>query len=198
MNKAPTTAVDLHPLVSQRWSPRSLDEQATIDDHDVTALLEAARWAPSANNSQPWRLAVVKREDREFATVVSGLAGFNREWAPRASAFLVVGAESLDEEGRERKWAEYDTGIAAGLVTMQAHALGWHVHQMGGFSPDSIRDALGFNERTRIMTVIAVGRLAAADKLSDELRTREESARQRKDLSDIVVYGLPATVAAAK
>ena len=191
MNKTAPTSVEIHPLVAERWSPRSFDEQASLSDNDVLALLEAGRWAPSANNSQPWRFAVVRRGDSEFATVKEALVGFNQQWAPRAAAFIAVGAETTDEEGKPRKWALYDTGIASGFVTLQAQALGLHVHQMGGFNPEGIHDALGFNERTQLMAVMAIGRRADATQLSDELRAREEGPRQRNELSEIVVHGLP-------
>jgi hypothetical protein len=117
--------------------------------------------------------------------------GFNKSWAPRASAFIVVGVEYVDAEGRERKWSDYDTGIASALLTTQAHDLGLHVHQIGGFSPDALHTALGFNERAKLITVIAVGRVAPADQLSDELYQRETAPRQRLDLSQLVVHGLP-------
>ena len=81
--KKPETAVEIHPLIAERWSPRSFDDTAPISDGDILAMLEAARWAPSANNSQPWRFAVVRREDADFADVIDALAGFNKEWAPR-------------------------------------------------------------------------------------------------------------------
>lgn len=191
MLKTPNTVVDIHPLLSERWSPRSFDAQATMSDVDVLSLLEAARWAPSANNSQPWRIAVVRRDDSEFQATVETLAGFNKLWAPRASAFFVVGIEHTDADNKARKWAEYDTGIASALLTTQAHALGWHVHQMGGFNPEELHSRLGFNDRTKLITVIAVGRLARADQLTDELLQRETAERQRNELKDIVVHGLP-------
>ena len=191
MTKAPDTAVEIHPLIAERWSPRSFDDQATMSDVDVVAMLEAARWAPSSNNTQPWRFAVVRRDEELFSTIVDSLAGFNKEWAPRASAFFVVGAEFADAEGKERKTSDYDTGLAVSLLTTQAHALNWHVHQMGGFKPAAVQDLLGFNDRTKLIAVIAVGRLAPADQLSEELHQRETAGRRRVDLADLVVHGLP-------
>lgn len=198
MTKSPQTSVDIHPLLAERWSPRSFDAQASISDQDVVALLEAARWAPSSNNSQPWRVAVVRRDDAEFTLITDALAGFNKMWAPRASAFFVIGAEFIDGEGRERKWSDYDTGIASALLTTQAHALNWHVHQIGGFSPEVLHEALGFNERTKLLTIIAVGRLASADQLADELHQRETAQRQRIELSDFVIHGLPTLAGSTK
>lgn len=189
--KKPDTAVEIHPLIAERWSPRSFDDTAQISDGDIVAMLEAARWAPSSNNTQPWRFAVVRREDVEFGEVIESLAGFNKEWAPRASAFVIVGAELVDAEGKERKWADYDTGLAVSLLTTQAHALDWHVHQMGGFKADEVRERFGFNDRTKLIAVIAVGRLAAADQLSEQLHQRETAGRKRHELSELVVHGLP-------
>ena len=194
MTKTATTSVDIHPLIAKRWSPRSFDAKASITDQEVLALLEAARWAPSSNNTQPWRFAVVRREDELFASVTEALVGFNKSWAPRASAFIVVGVESVDAEGRERKWSDYDTGIASALLTTQAQELDLHVHQMGGFNPDSLHATLGFNERTKLITVIAVGRIGSTDQLSEELRQRETAPRQRLELSELVVHGLPTSV----
>lgn len=189
--KKPETAVEIHPLIAERWSPRSFDDSAVISDHDVLAMLEAARWSPSANNSQPWRFAVVRRGEAKFQSVLDALAGFNKEWSPRASAFFIVGAEFADAEGTARKWSDYDTGLAVSLLTTQAHALDWHVHQMGGFKADAIQDVLGFNDRTKLIAVVAVGRLAPADQLSEQLHQRETAGRQRHALSDLVVHGLP-------
>lgn len=191
MTRAAATAVDLHPLIAERWSPRSFDADATVAANDILAVLEAGRWAPSANNSQPWRFAVVGREDAYFPQTVEALAGFNRQWAPRASAFIIIGAESTDADGNQRRWADYDTGIAAGLMTVQAHALGLHVHQMGGFDPDALHSLLGFNGRTHLLAVMAIGRRSEPHQLEGELRTREESPRQRQDLASVVVRGLP-------
>lgn len=191
MNKAPDTVVDIHPLIAERWSPRSFDEAASLSDTDVLSMLEAARWAPSANNSQPWRFAVVRREDSEFTSVHDALAGFNKVWTPKAAGFIVVGSEGSDVEGKERKWAAYDAGLAVSLLTAQAHALGWHVHQMGGFNADKVRELFQFNDRTELIAVIAVGRLAPADELVEELRQREVAGRSRQPLADLVVHGLP-------
>lgn len=191
MTKMAETTVALHPILAQRWSPRSFDHEYVLSDEQVLALLEAARWAPSAHNSQPWRIAVVRREDELFELVVNALAGFNKMWAPRASAFFVMGVEETDAEGRERKWSDYDTGIASAMLTTQALALDLYTHQMGGFSPETLHDSLGFNERTKLVTVIAAGRLGSTDQLSEELRQREAAPRHRLELSELVVHGLP-------
>src|SRR5438552_2201099 len=107
-----TTQVPLHPLLAQRWSPRAFDADHALPEPTLTALLEAARWAPSANNTQPWRFLVARRGDRDFATLVGLLAGGNQVWAKSASVLILVVAETTDETGAARSHAFYDTGQA--------------------------------------------------------------------------------------
>src|SRR5690242_9110249 len=111
----------LHPLLADRWSPRAYDQDHGLLDADVDALLEAARWAPSASNSQPWRFAVVHRGPPERAAVLDTLAPTNRGWASEASALVVIAAQTLGADGRPRPWAAYDTGQAVAHLTLQAH-----------------------------------------------------------------------------
>ena len=103
----------MHPLLTTRWSPRGFDRDHTLDDRTLTALLEAARWAPSANNSQPWRFLVTRRGEEGFDALAEVLAAGNRTWAPAASALLLVAAQTTDETDRPRPWALYDTGQAS-------------------------------------------------------------------------------------
>src|SRR3954454_8714858 len=135
--KIADTTAPLHPLLAQRWSPRSFQTSHQLDDEAVTALLEAARWAPSANNSQPWRFLLARRGDQEFKALSGLLAEGNRSWAPHASALLLVVAQTTDGTGRPRPWALYDTGQAVAALSIQAQANGLHVHQLGGFDADA-------------------------------------------------------------
>ena len=119
-----TSQVPLHPLLSQRWSPRGFDTQHAVTEDALTALLETARWAPSANNSQPWRFVVARRGDQDFATLVDLLAGGNQVWAQHASALVLVLAETADGQGAPRSHALYDTGQAVAQLVAQAQAEG--------------------------------------------------------------------------
>src|SRR3954462_522004 len=132
---ADTTAV-LHPLLAERWSPRAFDPKHTVPAEQILALLEAARWAPSASNTQPWRFAVALRGSAEYDAVLDALAPGNRAWAHAASALVVAAAETAGPDGAPRPWAVYDTGQAVAHLSVQAEHEGLAVHQLGGFDRD--------------------------------------------------------------
>lgn len=191
MKKPAQTSVPLHPLLQERWSPRGFDANATLTDDELVALLEAARWAPSGNNIQPWRIAIARRGDAMFETFAESLAGFNKSWAPAASALLVICVDTLDADGKPRKWGMYEAGLAGSAITVQATAMDLAVHQMAGFKASVVAEALGLVEHVEPVIMIAIGTQVAAETLEGELRTREELPRSRRELSEIVVYGLP-------
>ncbi|QWL29378.1 nitroreductase family protein [Rathayibacter toxicus] len=188
---APRTATTSAPILNvlaDRWSPRSFDSSAAIPDETLTALLEAARWSPSANNSQPWRFIVTRRGTEEFDHVAGTLVGFNTAWASSASALVVALAETVDGEGSARPWAIYDLGQAVAHLSVQAHYEGLHVHQMAGFDRDAVRTAFDIGERFEPVTVVAMGTLAGPEELaSDALREREVAPRTRLPLDEIVL-----------
>lgn len=192
IRKPAETAAPLHPLLAERWSPRSFDPTAELTDDVVLSLLEAVRWSPSSNNSQPWRMAVARRGDHLFAELAQALAGFNQHWAPRAAALVVASTETVDADQNPRKAAEFDLGLAVAALCTQASALGLVTHQMGGFSAGKVREALALPDSLKPMVIIAVGPQGPAEQLEPELRQREESGRSRKALSEITIAGLPA------
>lgn len=191
MKKPAETAVALHPLLQERWSPRGFDSSATMSDEEVVALLEAARWAPSGNNLQPWRIAIARRGETMFETFSNALAGFNKSWAPAASALLVIAVDTVDADGKPRKLGLYDAGLAGSAITVQATAMGLAVHQMAGYKAAVVAQALGLVENVEPVIMFAIGTQVSADTLEGELRTREELPRSRHELSEIVLYGLP-------
>jgi nitroreductase len=184
MNPA-TTDTAIHPLLASRRSPRAFDPGHVLDDAALTALLEAARWAPSSTNSQPWRFLVGRRGDEVFTALERTLAAGNRLWAPQASALLLVAVEATDPDGRPRRHAAWDAGQAVALLTVQAEAEGLAVRQMAGFSPDAARAALAVPDRYEPMTVVAVGRPLPPDAIPDEMRERELAPRVRKPLEEV-------------
>ncbi len=112
------TAVEIHDLIAERRSPRSLDETATISNEDVIAVLEAARWAPSANNLQPWRLIAGVRGDANYQSLLECLAPANQSWAKRASALIAVGGVPTKEDGTPIATFMYDCGLAVAQLTI--------------------------------------------------------------------------------
>jgi nitroreductase len=174
-------------VLADRWSPRAYDASLPVDEVALTSALEAARWSPSANNSQPWRFIVARRGTEAFDKVTANLMGFNQAWAGSAGVLIVALAETVDENGNERPWAKYDVGQSVAHLTVQAHHDGLHAHQMGGFVADGLREAFGFDERFAPISVTALGVLGSPDDLPEALREREVAPRTRADLDEILL-----------
>src|SRR5688500_14130423 len=156
LTKSATTEAQLHPLLAGRWSPRAFDPGYHLPDEQLTALLEAARWAPSANNTQPWRFAVARRGTDRHAAILDALAPGNQTWAHAASALIVVATELVAADGAALPWAVYDTGQAVAHLSLQAQHEGLVVHQMGGFARDRVAAGLGLPEGVTPLVVVAV------------------------------------------
>lgn len=175
----------IHPPIAQRRSPRAFDPLADLSVAEVDLLLEAARWAPSAMNRQPWAFLVGHRGDRRFKGIADALNPGNQIWARNASVLLVAlvvngEAGSPTESGRA-----YELGLAMGQLGVQAVAMGLITHQMGGFDREQLRGEFGLAEELRPMAVTAVGRLGDPAMLPDDLRKREVAPRQRKQLDSL-------------
>ena len=181
------TQAPLHPLLAGRWSPRGFDADHEITGADLTALLEAARWAPSAANSQPWRFLVGRRGDATFDAIVELLAPGNQPWAPRASVLIVAVADTT--ESPMAPWAEYDTGQAMAHLSVQAEALNLAVHQMGGFDAAGVVTRFGLAPELKPISVVAVGRLDPAADLPEPYLVRERAPRERRPLSELLLAG---------
>lgn len=177
----------LHPLLSGRWSPRGFDAGHSLPAEQLAALLEAARWAPSAGNSQPWRFLVTHRGEAAFERLTGTLSGNNRRWAGRASALLLVLAETTDTEGSPRAYGLYDTGQAVGHLVTQAESEGLATHQLGGFDKAAVVAEFGLDPRFTPVVVIAVGVRQEEHGLPDDLAAREAAPRERLPLADLVL-----------
>lgn len=195
--KKAAAAVPLHPLLAGRWSPRAFDARYELAADQITALLEAARWAPSASNTQPWRFAVTRRGSAEHTAVLETLGGGNRAWASAASALIVAAAETQSPDGAPRPWAVYDTGQAVAHLTLQAEHEGLVVHQMGGFDRDRLADVLLVPSAVTPLVVLAVGRHDATAQLPEPYAGRETAPRERLPLDALQVSITPGRSAAA-
>jgi len=195
-----STEVDLHPLLAERWSPRAFD-RTPLEDADVTALLEAARWAPSANNYQPWRFLVgrqgVEGADSTYKGIYDALAEFNQLWASAAPVLVAAIVEVEPEDGSAREIAPYELGLAVSQLTVEAAARGLQVHQMGGVDAAQISDEFGVPPQYRTVVVLAVGRLGDPESLPAWAAERETAPRERKPLADIAFAGSWGTPLAA-
>jgi nitroreductase len=191
MDKRAVTAVPIHPLIADRWSPRSFSESATLSDHDLLAILEAGRWAPSASNAQPWRFFVGRRGDEVFDAIQTNLMGFNQAWTANASALILVAATKETPGGKPIKTASLDAGLAISSMSIQAQSLGLHTHPMAGFHHEKMLSALHAPVGLEAFVIIAVGTQAPAENFEGEAYEREIAERSRFPLSQIVLAGLP-------
>ena len=188
MRKPVESSEPIHPVLAERWSPLSFVSGSEISQADLNGILEAARWAPSSNNLQPWKYLVTHHGDDRFAAIVATLAGFNQEWAPSASALIVACAEVVNEDGSPRTSALYDLGLSVGFMTVEAHHRNLVVHQIGGFDREALAAHFGLADSVKPVVVIAVGKQApSSDLKSDVLKQREESPRSRKSLGEITL-----------
>ncbi|WP_243075785.1 nitroreductase family protein [Microbacterium sp. SS28] len=182
-----STEAPILDVLAERWSTRIFDPAAVIDEGALASALEAARWAPSASNTQPTHYIVARRGGEAHAAIVVTLAGFNQAWAGDASVLIPVLAETADETGAPRPWALYDAGQAAAHFTVQAHAVGLYTHQLGGFDVEAVRAAFALDERFRPITIIAVGSLGDPAAASVAIVDRENAPRQRRPIADSVL-----------
>src|SRR5262249_17302130 len=175
-----------------RWSPRGLERGPETADAALAALIEAARGAPAAGTSQPWRFLVTRRGEPAHDRLFAALAPGNQAWAGTASALILVAARTADDDGRPQPWALYDTGQAVAALVTQAQADGLAVHQMGGFHTDAVRAGFGLADALTPVAVLAGGRQDSGAGLPAPLAAREAAPRTRHPASDLL---LPAPAA---
>ncbi len=187
LDKTASTAVPVHPLLAERWSPRGFDRSHELDDVALSALLEAARWAPSAQNTQPWRFLVTRRGEESHRRLFAALAPGNQAWAGTASALVLVAARTVGDDGGPQPWALYDTGQAVAALVTQAQADGLAVHQMGGFDSAAVRAEFGLGDTLTPVVVLAIGRRDGTAELPGPLAARETAPRTRRPLSDLLL-----------
>ncbi len=187
MRKTASTTVPVHPLIAERWSPRGFDQAHELGDDSLTALLEAARWAPSAQNSQPWRFLVTRRGDEAHARLFTALAPGNQAWAGAASALVLVAARTAGDDGRPQPWALYDTGQAVAALVTQAQADGLAVTRWAASIPASSAPSSASSDALTPVVVIAIGRRADLADLPEPLAARESAPRARRPVSDLLL-----------
>jgi nitroreductase len=186
MRKTASTTVPVHSLLAERWSPRGFDRHHQISDDQITALLEAARWAPSAANSQPWRFLVARRGEHAHSQLFAALAPGNQAWAHAASALILVAART-SADATPQPWALYDTGQAVASLVTQAQAQGLAVHQIGGFDSNAVRAEFALDQELTPVVVLAVGRADPDAELPGHLAARETAPRTRHPVSDLLL-----------
>ena len=190
LGHAEETSKGIHKILEKRWSPKSFSGHP-IDAGDLRQLFEAARWAPSCYNAQPWRFIVATREDADgYNHLLSTLVEPNRQWAQQAPALILAVAKlDFDHAPKPNRHAYYDLGQSVANLTVQATALGLQIHQMGGFDAAAARELFAIPKGYEAVAVLALGY---------ETNSAEgKSARSRKPLADMVFsgsWGRPASV----
>jgi nitroreductase len=180
------------PLFVERWSPRAFTGEE-LPQATLRSLFEAARWAPSAMNAQPWRFVYARRGTAAFERFLSVLAPANQAWASRASALIaLVSATTLTVPGRPEPVASeshsFDAGAAWAHLALQAHLSGWSTHAMGGFDRARANEALAIPADHRLEVFVAVGRRGDVASLPEWARKREHP-NDRKPVAELVREG---------
>ena len=177
-------------LIRNRWSPRSFSPQPVPADA-IEAILDAARWAASSYNEQPWRFIVANRTEDAFESLVSVMAPFNQAWAKNAGVLILMVARSnFSHDESPNRYALHDAGAALAHIMLQASASGLGAHAMAGFDHSKAREVAGIPPEFQIAALVAIGYPDSPDKLPNEqLRQREVAPRQRKQLSELVFKG---------
>lgn len=188
IDKRAETTYPIDDILASRWSPRAFADRAIPPDV-LGSLFEAARWAPSSRNLQPWRFVIAARhrDNDGFARILSTLVGANKSWAKNASVLLVAVTEPNPEATPgPNTYAYYDVGQAMAHLTVQATACGLYLHQMGGFRKEMASELLEIPDNFEPVVSAAIGYLAEPSTLSQTMQKREVAPRSRNPLAEQV------------
>ena len=190
MHKPAVTDHPVHEFIRERWSPRAFSEKP-VPAEVLRSLFEAARWAPSSNNEQPWAFIVATKEDHEaHAKLVSTLVEFNQVWAKHAPVLAIAVSElAFARNGHPNRNAFYDTGAAVSGLTAEAISRGLLVHQMAGFDPQKAIELFSIPAGWEPIAAFVIGYPGDPQSLPETLRDRELAPRTRKPLADFVMSG---------
>lgn len=187
MNKIAQTQYPIHDLLRQRWSPLAFSDRM-VESEKLHSVLEAASWAASSYNEQPWSFIVASSENQaEFERLLGCLAEGNQKWARNAPILMLSVAKlNFEYNGVENRHAFHDVGAASTTLAIQAAALGLFIHQMAGFNVPKAKEIYGIPEGYEPVAAIALGYLGDQQTLSEKLQQRENAPRTRKPLEEFV------------
>jgi nitroreductase len=190
MQKPAPSDFPVHDLIRERWSPRAFADKSIPQDV-LRSIFEAARWAPSSNNEQPWAYIVATNDDKEdFEKTLSVLVEFNAGWAKSAPVLaLAVARLTFAKNNTPNRNAQYDTGAASALLSVEATAQGLAVHQMAGFDPEKARQVFGIPPGWEPIAALAIGYPGDPASLPPHLKDREIAPRTRKPIAEFVMAG---------
>jgi nitroreductase len=185
--KRAETDGSVHELIVNRWSPRAFSSQP-VSTEDLKAMLEAARWAASSYNEQPWRFYISRKssDPAAYKRLLDTLVPFNQAWVGKGDVLIIMAAKkTFTRNGQPNYYALHDAGQALAHLMLQATALGLHAHAMAGFDHERARAAIGLPEDYDVAAAVAIGYLDSPESLPEEMRAGELGKRERKPLSEI-------------
>jgi nitroreductase len=189
MIKKTKNRYNFNTLAQDRWSNRAFSPKS-VDDNKLNSILEAASWAPSAFNEQPWRFVVGKGGDETHKKILETLVEWNQQWAASADVLVLnVAKRNFSHNGTPNQTCEYDLGQAVAFMALEAVNQGLFSHQMSGFDAKAAAEVFGIGPEYNVVSVMAIGHYGEADKLPDELRELEMAERKRKSLENMVFRG---------
>ncbi|MGB8325277.1 MAG: nitroreductase family protein [Candidatus Acidiferrum sp.] len=198
-SKPAETEFPVHELIQQRWSPRAFAD-TPVSQEILQSLFEAARWAPSSSNEQPWAFLVATKDDHDaYPKMLSTLVEFNQAWAKQAPVLVIaVSQMAFAKNNAPNRNAFYDTGSAVAHLTAEATSRGLFVHQMAGFDPKKAQELFSIPAGWEPIAAFTIGYAGDPQTLSETLRAREVAPRTRKPISEFVMtgrWGQPASFA---
>ena len=190
MKKPAPSDFPVHELIRERWSPRAFADKP-VPQNVLRSIFEAARWAPSCYNEQPWAYLVAAREDKDsFEKMLSVLVEFNANWAKGAPVLAIAVAElAFAKNNAPNRNAQYDTGAASAMLSVEATAHGLAVHQMAGFDPQKAHQVFGIPAGWEAIAALAIGYPGDPASLPPPLKDREMAPRTRKPIAEFVMAG---------
>jgi nitroreductase len=182
--------IKINENIAKRWSPRAFQDRL-VEKEKIAALFEAARWAPSSRNEQPWRFVYATKDEPEnFEKILSTLVEGNYVWAKNAPLLMIgIAKENWDFNGKPNGHAVYDLGQSVANLSIQATNMGLHLHQMAGFSAEKAAEVLNIPEGYQPKVAIAVGYLGKPEQLPEKLAKREVEKSSRKPIAEIAFRG---------
>ena len=179
---------DINPLLLHRWSPRAMSGEE-ISDTELMRLFEAARWAPSSYNGQPWRFIYAKRNSEYWDKLFNLMVDFNKSWAKNAAALVVIiSRKNFEHDDTPSVTHQFDAGAAWENLALQGETQGLVTHGMQGFDYDKARRDLSIPDTFDVMAMVAIGKPAPKEILPTEVQQREQ-ASDRKPLAEIIMEG---------
>ena len=190
MQKPAPTDFPVHELIRERWSPRAFADRP-VPQNVLRSIFEAARWAPSSSNEQPWAYLVAPKDDKvSFANMLSVLVEFNANWAKNVPVLaLAVAKLMFSKNNAPNRNAPYDLGAASAFLTVEATSRGIFVHQMAGFDSQKARQTFGIPSDWDSFAALAIGYPGDPESLPQSLKDREVAPRTRKPVSEFVMTG---------